>query len=64
MLEYLTFRGGAKADKLDAEQYTLHFAAFLCFVTSAIVFALLRGVQVNPPPSAEASGSEEQLLQS
>ena len=67
VMEYLTFTGAGKADKLDDEQFALHFVALLSFLTSAITFAILRQLQVNPapPPSAseQASGqSRERLL--
>ena len=64
VLEFLTFRGLAKADKLDAEQYTLHFVAFLCLVTGAIVFAILRDMHVEPTAAAGTDASQEQLLAS
>ena len=62
--QYLTYAGLAKTDRLDAEQYTLHFVAFLCLVTSAIVFTLLRGLHLNPSTPPGSDSTEEHLMTS
>ena len=65
VLEYLTFQGLSKTDKLDSQQYLLHFVAFISLLTSAITFAILRHLQVNPAPApsdtVEVQGHEPLL---